>query len=278
MNNSTSISVLMSVYVKEKPEFLDIAMESIWDKQTHKPDEVVLVKDGPLTAELDSVISKWQKKLDSQLFVVPLEKNVGLAVALNNGLKACNGSLIMRMDTDDIARPNRFEKQLEFMDSHSEVGICGMGTSEFYEDGRTTENVFPSDHEMLLGRIHKASPFAHPTVCFRKDIIKKLNGYPIEFHLCEDIGLWFKAAKGGVIFANLPDIGLDFRVMNNFYNRRSYSKAFSELRAYWIGVFALYRFNWRLLFPFLRFITRIMPNWINKLLYQSSIRQKLLRK
>lgn len=275
---AVSISVLMSVYNKEIPEYLDSAMKSIWDDQTTKPNEVVLVKDGPLTKELNSIIDEWETKLSKTLIVVSLDKNVGLAKALNYGLDRCTGELIMRMDTDDISRPFRFGKQLEFMNNNPNIGISGMATSEFYENGNRTENIYPSENDLLKSMLHKASPFAHPTVCYRREIILALGGYPTKFHLCEDIALWFKAAEAGVYFANIPEVGLDFRVMNNFYSRRSYSKSFSELKAYLFGIKKLYGLNWRLLFPFVRFIVRVMPTWLSKFLYQSNIRQQLLRK
>jgi glycosyltransferase involved in cell wall biosynthesis len=105
-----SLSVLMSVYYKENPEYLQQALESIWDAQTLKPDEIVLVEDGPLTTELYSILTNWKNKLDKILKRVPLEKNEGLTKALNMGIEHCSGEFIARMDSDDISCPNRFEE------------------------------------------------------------------------------------------------------------------------------------------------------------------------
>ena len=126
-------SVLMSIYHKEKSEYFNRAMLSIWDEQTVKPDEIVLVQDGKLTDDLYIVISEWKNKLGDILKVIPLEQNVGLGGALNEGIKHCSYELIARMDTDDIALPDRFEKQLKVFEN-SDIDICSGWISEFDSD------------------------------------------------------------------------------------------------------------------------------------------------
>ena len=94
------VSVLMSIYFKEKPEYFRESLESILN-QTYFPDEIVLVKDGPLTNELEEVIKEYKEKLNIK--TVPLEKNLGLGLALKEGVLHCSNEIIIRMDTDDIA-------------------------------------------------------------------------------------------------------------------------------------------------------------------------------
>ena len=106
-------SVILSLYFKEQPSYLIQSLDSIFS-QTLLPDEIVLVKDGPLTPELDNIVSEYEKRYNI-IKVIPLEKNLGLGKALNEGLKHCSHDLVARMDTDDIAYPNRFEKQVKFM-------------------------------------------------------------------------------------------------------------------------------------------------------------------
>ena len=110
-------SVLISVYNKERPDFLEKSLKSIWDEQTLKPNEIVLVKDGVLTKELDEIINKFS--IDSPLKIIPLSKNMGLGFALNEGLKYCSYEYVARMDSDDIAKPKRFEKQLMILKKYS---------------------------------------------------------------------------------------------------------------------------------------------------------------
>lgn len=109
------LSVLMSVYGKELPSNLNDSLSSVWSAQAVKPDQIVLVKDGPLNSRLDGVIDEWRQELGEVLTVVDLTANVGLGAALNEGLRYCKYELVARMDTDDIAMPVRFEKQIEFM-------------------------------------------------------------------------------------------------------------------------------------------------------------------
>ena len=105
-------SVLMSVYKNDNPDFLKIALESIYDKQTRKPDEIVVVFDGKLTPELYSVLDDFQKNKESIVFYYPQEINQGLGEALRIGSEKCTGDYIFRMDSDDISAPERFEKQM----------------------------------------------------------------------------------------------------------------------------------------------------------------------
>jgi glycosyltransferase involved in cell wall biosynthesis len=126
-------SVLLSLYDKEKPEYLDQSLSSIWDDQTLKPNQIVLVKDGPLTPELDTLVLEWQEKLGGILTVVALPKNIGLGAALNEGLKYCKHGLVARMDADDISMPDRFEKQIAFFENNEGAVIVGSSIFEFYE-------------------------------------------------------------------------------------------------------------------------------------------------
>ena len=115
--HNTKYSVLMSIYHKEKPIFFVESVESML-KQTIKPDEIVIVKDGPLTPELDQTIKKYENQYSGLFTIVPLEKNLGLGLALNEGLKKCRNELVARMDTDDISLENRCELQLKEFDKN----------------------------------------------------------------------------------------------------------------------------------------------------------------
>ena len=112
-------SVLLSVYWKENPDWLRLSLKSIWEDQSLKPAEIVLVKDGPLTDRLETVISQF--KQSAPLKIVPLSQNQGLGRALNEGLKFCSFDLVARMDTDDISKPDRFEKQIRFISQHPDI-------------------------------------------------------------------------------------------------------------------------------------------------------------
>jgi glycosyltransferase involved in cell wall biosynthesis len=142
-----SVSVLISTYYKEKPEWLDASLHSIYTNQTRKPDEIVLVQDGPLTPELQVVISTWKTALGDKLTIVVNEKNMGLAMSLNNGLKVAKGDIIVRMDSDDIAYPERISKQVYFMEQHPDIDVVGSWVSEFID---TPENEISTRKVMLI--------------------------------------------------------------------------------------------------------------------------------
>ena len=119
---ATPYSVLMSVYFKESPEYLRTSIESIRG-QSASTNDFVVVCDGPLTSELDAVLEEEQEKFGSVLHVLRLEKNEGLGNALNKGLKLCKNELVARMDSDDISRPERCEKQIELFERYPEISL-----------------------------------------------------------------------------------------------------------------------------------------------------------
>ena len=127
-------SVLMSVYAKERPEFLDAALRSLVE-QARKPDEIVVVQDGSLTKELEDVINKYLRKIEyKHLFkVIQLKKNVGLGCALNAGLKSCSYEIVARADSDDVSLPNRFAEQISYMENNPEVKIISANIQEYDE-------------------------------------------------------------------------------------------------------------------------------------------------
>lgn len=214
-------SILMSLYNKENSKFLDECFISIWNNQTLKPTEIVLVKDGVLTSELEKIISTWQEKLGSVLKIVVLEQNVGLGKALNAGLAQCRHDWVLRMDTDDICTPDRFQKQIDFIKNHPDIVLFGGQILEFNQDiadANVLKSV-PIDYQEIKKFAQKRSPFNHMTVAYKRDIILNLGGY--QHHLfMEDYNLWLRVIGSGYKVANLPDIILYGRVGNGMHSRR----------------------------------------------------------
>ena len=196
-------SVLLSIYYKEKPAYFNRAMQSIWEEQTVKPDEIILVMDGPLSKVLTDAIDRWQQTIGKKLKQIPLTQNVGLGEALNQGLQTCSHDLVARMDTDDIAIPKRFEKQLEvFADEN--IDICGSWISEFDSDETIVESLrkVPQYHADIVCFAQKRNPMNHPSVMYRKDAVLKAGGYrPMLWF--EDYYLWVRMLQSGAKFYNL---------------------------------------------------------------------------
>lgn len=216
---SLSYSVLISVYYKENPIYFQTAIESIFC-QTLAPSEVVLVIDGPLTNELNLIISSCKNPL---LKIVTLPNNKGLSYALNIGLKHCSNELIARMDTDDICLPERFEKQVRFLQSHPEIDIVGSYAIKIDEHGNNLNELIkvPIEHEDIM-RLIWTCPMNHPTVMFRKDKILLAGSYnPNAGPRQDDYDLWFRCAAKGLHFANLPEPLLNYRFFADSIKKNS---------------------------------------------------------
>lgn len=213
-------SVLMSVYHGEKPEYLRQSMESMF-AQTVPTNDFVLMCDGPLTQELDLVIQEMYNAHQDVLRVIRLEVNQGLGDALNCGLTQCRNELIARMDSDDVALPNRCELQLEKFQEDPGLAIVGGAIDEFEGsiDNVVSHKDMPCCHQEILRYAKMRNPFNHPTVMYRKSVILELGGYPHNI-LHEDYALWANLLLSGARGYNFPNTLCYMRVDSGMYNRR----------------------------------------------------------
>lgn len=221
MKRHNSYSVLMSVYYKEKPSFLNQAIESI-QSQTLPTDDFVLVCDGPLNEELDAAIAVKQQEMGTSLNVIRLAKNGGLGNALNEGIRHCKNELVARMDSDDIAYPDRCEKQLAVFDTHPEVSICSGIVEEFTTDPRVvdTRRVPPETNEDIIEFAKKRNPFNHPCVMYKKTAVEAVGSYQ-DFYLLEDYYLWLRMLMAGYQGYNIQEPLLHMRAGSDMYKRRA---------------------------------------------------------
>lgn len=210
---SVSFSVLMSIYCKEDCDNLDSALKSIVE-QTLLPSEIILIKDGPLYKELDNVINTFQESYSNLFKVISLEENLGLGGALRIGLENCSNNIIARMDTDDICRNNRFEKQFNFLANHLEYDIVGTNIEEFNTVPGDLKRfkINPELHSDLVRQIKLKSPFNHPSIMFRKKSILEAGNYNGDLPLFEDYALFLRLWLNGAKFYNIQEPLLNFRV------------------------------------------------------------------
>lgn len=223
-------SVLMSVYIKEKPEFLKQAMESI-RMQTVPTNDFVLVCDGPLTDALETVIKEEQDKFGAILRVIRIKENGGLGKALNEGLKLCKNELVARMDSDDLSKKDRCQKQIKLFTEDLELAFTSGTVSEFEYDPTTPEgkrNV-PISYEDIKHYSRKRNPMNHPCVMFKKSAVEDSGGYKETFHLFEDYYLWVRMMMNGYKAVNLEDVLLDMRTPADIYLRRGGKKYANDL-------------------------------------------------
>lgn len=261
-------SVLLSIYRKEQPTFLQQSLDSIFT-QTLLPDEVVLVKDGPLTDELDQVVEDYTLKYPI-LKVIPISVNQGLGKALNEGLKHCSFDLVARMDTDDIAFPTRFEKQIKVFHEYQEVDIVGTWIDEFIgsKENVISSRKLPCYHSDLSQYAKSRSPLNHVTVMFKKETVERAGGYQAMF-LYEDYFLWIRMLLNGAIFYNIQESLVWVRNSDNMYRRRGgWKYTFTEIKffsyLYQIGFISMWEYFKDVN---IRLCVRLLPNCFRKWIY-----------
>lgn len=213
-------SALMSVYYKEKPEYLRDSINSMIN-QTVMPDEIIIIEDGPLTDELNKVIKFFETKYRGLFVIEKLEHNVGLGAALNVGIKISKNELIARMDTDDISLPERCEKQLKAFEKNDKIDIIGTQIKEFINtpDNVVSSRIVPSDYEGILRFSRRRSPFNHPTVMYKKSKVLALGGYQ-QYGRKEDLDLFIKMVHNGYA-VNLEEALLLYRTNKDNLKRRT---------------------------------------------------------
>lgn len=223
----TMISVLMSVYMKDNPKYVKAALDSII-AQTLKPSEIILMIDGPVSDELKEVIILFSKK---HTFIKPQwqDKNSGLGNVLQKGLLICKNELIARMDADDVAMPERFEKQIRFLTENPDIAVVGGQISEFIDSEKNIIGYrkVPLEPVDCKKYYQDRDPLNHMTVMFRKSAVLDVGNYQ-PWLLDEDTYLWGRLLKGGYKLANLPDILVNVRVGRDMYARRGGWKYFKS--------------------------------------------------
>ena len=222
-------SVLMSLYVKEKTEYLRLAIDSMLN-QTVKPDEIVVVEDGPLTDALYAVLDEHKAKYPQIIRTVKNEKNLGLGLALNVGLKECNNELVARMDTDDISKPDRCEKQLKVFAENMSLSIVGAYVDEFTDDPNkiVSTRAVPVSSDEIYQFAKKRSAFNHPAVMYRKSQVLNFGGYA-NLRRNQDVDLFGRMLFGGCKAQNVPESLLLFRSNNDLAKRR---KSWENTKSY----------------------------------------------
>lgn len=219
-------SVCMSVYRNDKPEEVRISINSVIN-QTVKPDEIVVVVDGPIPHELGSVLSNFESA--GQIRTIPLAKNVGLGNALRIGVLETKNELIARMDSDDISLPDRFEKQLRCFEKDKSLSVAGGSITEFINkpDNIVGSRICPSSDVEIRRFMKFRCGLNHVAVMFRKSEVVKAGNYK-DWHYNEDYYLWLRMMLCGCKFHNLKDTLVNVRVGRDMYARRGGWKYFKS--------------------------------------------------
>lgn len=212
-------SLLLPVYAGDRPEFLRRAYDSATVEQTRPPDEVVIVRDGPVGAALAAELAAITARAPVPTTILPLPQNQGLARALTAGLAQCRYEVIARADADDICLPERFATQLPVIEAGAD--LVGSAIVEFGDDEHATGAVraMPTDPAEIAARARIADPFNHPSVIYRKSAVARAGGYQ-HLHLMEDYLLFARMIAHGAAVANVPDTLVKYRTGAGSYARR----------------------------------------------------------
>lgn len=263
------IVCLLPIYNNDNCSFFIQSVYSILNQSVKS--DIVLLCDGEINGQLANSI----KELGEKIKIIAFPQNRGLAIVLNNGLKYCfehGYEYIARMDADDISLPERFEKQLKFLEENIDIDVVGGAIEEIDEKGTSRNKIvyYPLTHDECYRFFAKRDPLAHPAVMFRKSFFEKAGLYNELYRKNQDSQLWFAGFKNGCKFANLNEIILKFRINENFFNNRraGYSRAKMMLRdRYIINKELEYGLKGNIYAVCMFFIT-IAPSFFRKIAYK----------
>ena len=229
IQNKPFISVIMSVY-KPNEGYLREAIESILN-QSFKEFEFIIIIDGPDKFAL-SIINSY---IDGRIKVHQNLENIGLTKSLNIGLQLAKGGYIARMDADDIAFPNRLELQLNYVRKHPNISILGGYAIDINREGETiTERKVPTSHQQIK-KLVWTNPFIHGTVLLNRKAILEVGSYSQKLPKRQDYQLWFRCAKAGLQFANLPTPLIYYRFTDSTLQRNNWKIALTHIAVGWRG-------------------------------------------
>ena len=236
MTKELKYSLIMTLYKNDKLSYFKDSIESIFD-QTIPPSEIVIIQDGPVSEDVDSFCTKLKKSKKIPFNIVRLEENKGHGFACNVAVKnACN-ELIGKMDADDIAVKDRFEKQLGLFKEDKELTICSGSIAEFENEitNIISYRKVPLKYEDIKKFLRKRSPFNHPAVMYKKSAVISVGGYP-EIRRAEDYYLWVKLLAEGYKAANLEKTLVYFRASeDSFARKKSYSNVVDGVKSRWFA-------------------------------------------
>lgn len=220
----TDFCVLLPVYIGDRAEYFERALQSVTVDQTLRPSQLIVVCDGPVSPEVDALLDRAVSTPEAtvggvSVEVVRLEQNSGLTVALNRGLEACGCDIVARADADDISLPSRFAEEVPLVEDSYD--IVGCAVAEFGDDESVTGLVrrMPRTTAQIRAVADFRDPFNHPTVVYRASAVRAAGGYQELAHM-EDYWLFVRMIAAGQRGTNLEDALVLYRVGAGAYRRR----------------------------------------------------------
>ena len=219
IQKSPSVSVLMAVYHSDHPQHFAASLDSL-RPFTAQLDSIVLVADGPLSEQLELVIS--ERKLVLGIDLVRLSVSRGLGEALNAGLRHAKSDYVLRMDSDDLSRPERLDVLLQHLAENPDLDVIGSFIAEFNDDPSASQAIrrVPLAHKEIARLMRLRCMMNHVTCLLRREAILNVGGYQGAKGFAEDWWLWARLLRNNARFANVSNILVDVRVGNGFIERR----------------------------------------------------------
>lgn len=266
-------SVLMSVYAGEKPEFFKASVLSMLD-QTYPTNDFVLVCDGELTPELDRLVEEFRDEYEC-FHPIRMEKNMGTGSCANAGIAKCINEYIVKMDSDDIALPNRCEVSLYAMAKHPEIDILGAYIDEFDSDSGEfiATKKTPLSHKEIKKYSRRRNPFNNQTLVYKKSIALRCGGYS-EIKRCEDYDFVVRMLAAGARGRNLGRVLVRYRVTRgNYERRRNWANTRSFINVRW----RIFRSGYSKLSDFvvpcaMQLIIFLLPSALTGMIYKRFLR------
>lgn len=276
--NMPTVAVITTLYRGDAPAFVEQGLASIFGQDY--PAErirVYLCIDGPLPPALTTVLDRWRDRLQ---LILRNEQNIGLPESLNRLLdRLGDESYVLRMDLDDICVPNRFTRQVEYMQMHTDIDLCGSNCIEIDECGQAIcPRDFPEMHEQIFRSAPIFNPILHPTMCYRASSLTPDRVRYREAYLNEDLQMVFDLMERGWRFHNLQEPLLHRRVVDDFFRRRNFKRAWVELTVYTRGTWNNFGLTPAYSYSAARFVLRLLPTAIVKRAYRSALRHRLFKR
>ena len=272
------VAVIQAVYAGDDPRFLresllSLERQSVGIENIH----IYLGVDGPVSSEINGVIEEHERFLYR---IIRSAARRGLAATLKGLIDALEDEeFVFRMDSDDISHRERFERQRDYLIANATVLALGTATEEIDHSGiRRARRIYPPAGSGIVRYVARASPLAHPRVCFRRTFFDKAGAYDDRHGVNEDIELWFRALELGVELGSIPVVLYQIRVGPGYYRRRGSGKAKAEFLVYWCGIRRLHGWSLLLIWPVIRLFLRLTPGSVTRWLYQSRLRAWFLNR
>lgn len=268
-------SIIMSIYNKVKPEYLEISLESVF-KQTKMTTQFIIIKDGKLTEEQESIVDKYLNKYKDIIEIYEFKENVGSGKAYNKGIELCKNDWAAIMDSDDYILENKFEKQLKFLNENKGIDAIGTNAVEFLGeiDNIVSTRIMPEKHKEIDEFAHMRCPMIQPTVLFSVKKVKECGSYQ-KSELTEDYDLYIRMIMNGCVFYNYQEVLYYVRTNEDFFKRRGGIKYLSSILKFKYKYYKKDFYNTR---QFLKtsiasVIVTLMPNSCRMLFYKKFLRK-----